>query len=327
MDSHFSAHFGKNATLSYQFGGRVETENVVEKLTKELRIKRLLQVRNAEKRISAKNCNIYRDHICHSKEARRKQLHDVKLEEKCNKVNDLELEWANVLLATGAAHRAAKHSVKRSNLEVLVEHQTNIERKKQATLLEKNALEKLRESDSQTQAREKERLERIHSKRQIVELDRENARACAEARMAREQLANQKKSAEMASRVCVINHRSTSVQSADSIQLRGPVKIKSRVIRHGPNDSLAIMSTPAVEEDLTWRRMWSRCMKELTSTKAKKAREVEAKKAIVKVAQVQYLESELALLYAADRAGPREQRIRSGDKVTLVHLFYRCIKQ
>lgn len=226
------------------------------------RLLRLQQVRQQEKLISSSRCNAYRKLIDDRKDLKKTTLKEKLLSQRKIEHDELALAWQKALVDTGNAHRTAAQVTETKEIfnddEWRLEKQrrtASIQRGRDASVLKNNRI-RLQEQIAA------DRLERGLLRKATIASDREDARATAEAKVAKidQHVFLQKILALQA----IDSRRSSNVvkltrQSALSIQDRGSAVAGTQIVRHGKpnNDESLIMNYSDDAERGALKKQWT----------------------------------------------------------------------
>ena len=302
------------AFRSADFFGNMEVQGKFDSISKLLRIQRLKEVREQERQISIKRCSSYRQCIDKRKADKTNLLRLSKREEKLNELKEMSQQWKTVSEESGLAHRHARNnqelaSKKSSEKNICLEkHKIEVNRR------EKNALKRQQEIKLVSQ-REQLRQQILQNIKKDIRLsEREDAHAMGETYAARQHLLScQRDVLTRLHSVPAVYTQKKVHQGAVSIEQRFPVEVRARVIRHGvsTNDKKMVMNEACVEEGTIMRKNWQAVMREMLNKIRTRVRARVAQQTVVRQKGVQFLDSELQQLEAADKAHGRQFRLNS----------------
>ena len=298
--------------------GQVEMREKGEQLFKLLRLKRLHEVREQERRLAVEKCQHYRDKIDTHKKAKQDVAREDKKKLLGQTHDDLVCSWQLSLVGNGNAQRSAKENwvetVTRIN-----DRSTKAADKMACSLLrQKHALQQVESARLEKELVEVERARRISIRREQIASDREDAKAASEARRAREEAAEHQ--AQLAA-LHSADQPGVANQSVTGQDPKAPVVVQARIMKHGSTKAdVAVISNKAhVEENAVVKRLFKRCIDELRNKNKALARARVARKSTTVVQNLEFLEAELGLLLAYDRSPQRLYRVKNASTVPPPH--------
>jgi hypothetical protein len=277
---------------------------------------RLVEVRRQAKEISSTRSEVYRQLIAQSKENRKRKAISEKLKHLTDEFYKTRDEWRVSLAGTGASHGGATTSSIKLKSTISEEKRSQKIRKDEAISRANIAAQSLMKSQAEAIARAQMKEENNLAVVDLAHSNREDARNYKEAKDAsRIQLAQRQHAikSEKLLRSSTATTEQTK-QSAVSIVERGPVKVVARVIRHGVNpakDNSLVTNERSLGQDIAYRGVWSRVMKELKFGRSARRRGEIATTKLMKEKKAAKLEDDLVALEALDNAPSRSQRVKS----------------
>ena len=290
-------------------------------LAKDLRIKRLKQVREQSKHISVVQDSSYRTKKEEIKDIRTNQAHEAKLKSTVNKVRELENEWKLSLIRTGLAHRNAQIENKR---QILDGRQMRREQSRSQQTVKKrfeDALNIQHQPILAQEAKEVQRKEALRIRRDVGAHNREDARELAEYRLTQEILRHEqlhKSSKSKSTPKSVVTIIPTAFQNDLDLTQRKYVKINAKVVRHSPGDvddqTIVFNRIEALKVDKI-EDLRRRVIKEMQSNWRENTRVVHATIKRTEKQKVDNFTRSLTLLDRMDRSPDRWGRIKNTTDV------------
>lgn len=280
-----------------------------EQIFKQMRLKRLQEVREQEKRISMEKCQQYRGRMKEHKRGKREAAKDGKRRTLLQAHDDLVCSWQQSVVDNGSAQRDAKENWVKTVTRINDSSSQAAEKVSASLQRQRQALEYIEASRLDKERTDGERARRMLIRRELIASDREDAKAACEARKAKD---------EAAERQAVLVLQSRGVQMLDQPDAadKGSV-VQARVMKHGATkaDVSIISNKASVEENVVVKRLFKRCIDELRNKNMALARARVARKSTAVVQSVEFLETELGLLLAYDRSPQRTYRIKNVSSV------------
>jgi hypothetical protein len=244
------------------FSGNLEETAYNQQNFNDARLLRLQQVRQQEKLISSSRCNAYRKLIDDRKNRKKSFFKEKLISQRKVQHDDLALAWQKALVDTGNAHRTAAQVTQTKEVfndeEWRLEKQrkiASVQRGREAAVLRNNKYRLQEQEDA-------DRLERGTLRKATIASDREDARATAEAKVAKtaQHIFLQKL---LALQTCDSRRSSNVVkltkQSALRIQDRGSAVAGTNIVRHGKqyNDESLIVNYSDDAERSALKKQWT----------------------------------------------------------------------
>lgn len=308
---------------SSQYMGRIELQEDLTNLARQLRIQRLREVREQERQISAVKCLTYRSKIIECKEVKYENSRRKKVEKLSKQAENLMVKWQCSLVQTGDAHRNARihsekaYDKKSSQQRHAKKYQVIAESRMERAL----KIERYRQMQRQKKDEELQALKQIRDQERISE--RDDAHTMREALESR-----QKFTATLEKDLTLSNVNQKIARSAEQVHHRFPTMITAKVIRHqDPGNGIvdnhgdsgdakvAIVNEAAEQERQTIRHTWTNILSEMKRKKVVKKRAEIARIKNMKMAGAEYLEEELRYLQQVDIAAPRNARVKESTNV------------
>eukprot|EP00596_Hydrurales_sp_CCMP1899_P003507 CAMPEP_0119035552 /NCGR_PEP_ID=MMETSP1177-20130426/2615_1 /TAXON_ID=2985 /ORGANISM="Ochromonas sp, Strain CCMP1899" /LENGTH=858 /DNA_ID=CAMNT_0006993965 /DNA_START=124 /DNA_END=2700 /DNA_ORIENTATION=+ len=305
------------------FSGNLEETAYNQQSFNDARRLRLQQVRQQEKLISSSRCNAYRKLIDDRKNIKKTSLKEKLISQRKNQHDNLALAWQKALVDTGNAHRTAAQVTETK--EVFNDEEWRLEKQREIASIQRGRdAAVLRNNKNRLQEQEDaDRLEIGTLRKATIASDREDARATAEAKVAKiDQQIFLKKL--LALQTCDSRRSSNVVkltrQSALKIQDRGSVVAGTNIVRHGKqyNDESLIVNYSDDAERSALKKQWTTVMKEMLHRKIIGSRAFFARKTIAMKQQAGRLEAELLILSLADKAVCRASKARNVASVKTI---------
>ncbi len=306
-------------TFAKHFPGHIEIQEDLSSIAKQLRLKRIQEVRRNEKLISRKRCQDYRQKIDERKEMKETQQKQIKLQAKMQEREVLVSKWQNTMIEAGQAHRYAKHE--------LVEQEDHRQKKMIKTqVTEQNILQRHHEAVKIIKHQQVERDKKedfAHYLKHLRDEERQSTREDAHQfgeqiaiQTAKKKLMDEEQARKNLTNIKYMLPHEKIVQSAEHVDQRFPVHVEARIIKHGvlPNDGV-IFNAASTQERQTTQENWSAVMTEMKQKNAVKVRAVKAREVQKKAKGIAFLEEELKILAAVDRSGSRLHRVKETQQV------------
>lgn len=300
------------------FLGTLEVQGKLDCFSKQLRIQRIKEVREQEKAIAQQRCVSYRQCIYERKADKECHLKKQKQNDQLHELNNLHSRWQRAASESGGAHRSAKENVNILMKKTAAEACLLQKREKEKVRRENDALKLRHEQILETQRQSLRLLELQQVKKEIRQSDREDAHAMGEVYAARQELLDLKNAALSGlHRVPKVYTQTRVQQGADSIEQRFAVEVNARIWRHGARatDSTVIRNGASVEETAILKKNWQLVMREMQNRTRTRVRARTAYQTVERQKGVQFLDSELQQLEAADKAHGRQFRLCNSTAV------------
>lgn len=280
------------------FPGTVEISALENQSLIEVRKRRLLMVREQEKKLNLAQNLVYRQVIEDNKAKRKAIRKQEKIKILMDRMNKFDDDYQDGLLNTGLAHQQAilsTNELKARQARIKLDAMRN-----ESSMKSRNIEAIKVAQEIQTQKHEVQEVERnqklIEVRKQLLTEDRENARATAESRKSQAVLTTR----------APINYPAQPVPIHALDQPREYV-VQARIIKHGPAgiDQSAIASTVATEAISARNRSWSRVMADLVGVVRGRERHLAALKTLRRTNAANQIEQGLQYLQAEDRTPER----------------------
>ena len=286
-----------------------------DRLFKHMRLRRLQEVREQEQQISKDRCSQYRERISSHKQGKK----DVAVAAKKNKMeqacNELLYSWQKALVDSGNAQRDASETSRDTVSRINTSQKEALEKKLKSLDRQRSALERIEAFKENKENEQEERKRRIQIRHELIVSDREDAKAKAEARKAKQEA--EEKRALMALNVNggpEIVEQPMIDRGTVSAQQKPSVVVQARVVRETTRADKAVVSNKAVEEEnIVVKRLFKRCVDELRNKTKALSRARMARKSTTVVHNVEFLEAEFAALLALDRHPYRQYRVKNSS--------------
>jgi hypothetical protein len=302
--------------------GSIEVQGMFVAMSKQLRLQRLKEVREQERLIAHKRCTTYRQCIDDRKYDKTTAKKDQIKSEKLNKLHELKLEARKAHDESGLAHRLARQTSETNAKEMIENTKVALKRAKEEQ--QRNRLaHQVQQEELLAAQRKAVRQQALHQiKKEFRQSEREDAHAIGETYAVRQQILDAQRAAlqNLHSVPAVYTQRRVQ-QGAASIEQRFPVEVHARIVRHGVpgaghGDRAAMVRNGAfVEEGAILRKTWQCVMKEMTTRIRTRVRAKAAQQTVERKKGVQFLDSELQALEAADKSHGRMGRLNSAGAV------------
>lgn len=286
-----------------------------DRLFKHMRLRRLQEVREQEQQISKERCSQYRERISSHKQGKK----EVAVASKKNKMeqacNELLYSWQKALVDSGNAQRDASETARNTVSRISTSQREALEKKLKSLDRQRSALERIEALKENKENEKEERKRRIQIRHELIISDREDAKAKAEARKAKQEA--EEKRALMALNVNggpEIVEQPMIDRGTVSAQQNPSFVVQARVVRETTRADKAVVSNKAVEEEnVVVKRLFKRCVDELRNKTKALSRARMARKSTTVVHNVEFLEAEFAALLALDRHPYRQYRVKNSS--------------
>lgn len=282
-----------------EFKGRLEMQEDLSRVSKQLRLDRIKRAREREQQISLERSELYRHFIEESKRQRLMEKKQKKAAELSKRMDALNDQWGYALADAGAAHRDAQLHMEEVNKQKLAAQDLERRRKEAAEKRMAFALKKVREDEVHRKHKERETLILKHLRDQERWASREDAHCYGETRQAHE------------AQLEISDKIKRTAQSAESVYNRFPIQITPKITRHGITpDEKAVLNNAAQEELVARKVAWKNIMSEMTRRRVVKERATSARFKNFRNTSSKQLEDELKILHKYDKSGLRNWRIK-----------------
>lgn len=297
--------------------GPLELREQGEKFFRQMRLKRLQEVREQERLISMERCMQYREKIDSHKLAKREAEVAAKKQELLKSHNALVYTWQKSLSDAGSAQREAKENSIDTVNRLRNMQRAEREKKAKSVLREREALQEIKVVKVQKEVVQAEKAQRNSIRRELIASDREDAKAKAEVRKATleaKRRAAEAKAAETDEPEIV--DQPLADKGTVSQQQKSAVVVQARVVRETTRaDKFVVSNKAAVEENLVVKRMFKRCIDELRNKNKAMLRARAARKSTTVVQNVEFLEAEFATILGLDRSPNRQYRVKNASSI------------
>lgn len=282
-----------------EFKGRLEMQEDLSRVSKQLRLDRIKRAREREQQISSERSELYRHFIEESKRQRLMEKKQKKAEELSKRMDALNDQWGYALADAGAAHRDAHLRMEEVNRQKLASQDQERRRKEAAEKRMAFALKKVREDEVNRKHKERETLILKHLRDQERWASREDAHCYGETRQVH------------AVQLEINDKLKRTAQSAESVYNRFPIHITPKITRHGVTVSeMAVLNNAAQEELVARKTAWKNIMSEMTRKRVVKERATSARFKNFRNTSSKQLEDELKILHKYDKSGLRNWRVK-----------------
>lgn len=282
-----------------EFKGRLEMQEDLSRVSKQLRLDRIKRAREREQQISSERSELYRHFIEESKRQRLMEKKQKKAEELSKRMDALNDQWGYALADAGAAHRDAHLHMEEVNRQKLALQDQERRRKEAAEKRMAFALKKVREDEVNRKHKERETLILKHLRDQERWASREDAHCYGETRQVH------------AVQLEINDKLKRTAQSAESVYNRFPIHITPKITRHGVTASeMAVLNNAAQEELVARKTAWKNIMSEMTRKRVVKERATSARFKNFRNTSSKQLEDELKILHKYDKSGLRNWRVK-----------------
>lgn len=298
--------------------GSLEMRDKGEKVFKLMRLKRLQEVRQQERQIALERNAQYRDKINDHKKCKKDFALTAKRNEMIQHHDNLLHSWQKSLVDAGNAQREAKENTVDTINRLRKNQSVAIQKKAACVHRQREALKQIElEKDDQAVAAE-ERTRRLTARRELIASDREDAKATAEARKAKEELIERRKIAAMNAYggPQIIDQPIVERSSGGSSQQKSASVVQTRIIRETTRaDMSAITNKATDEENVVVKRLMKRCIDELRNKNKALLRARAARRSTAAAHNAEALEAEFATLLAFDRSSQRTYRVKNAASI------------
>lgn len=288
--------------------GQQEMREKGEQIFRQMRLKRLQEVREQERRISLDKCQQYRGRINEHKRGKQEAVKEGKRKILMQAHDDLVYTWQQSVVDNGSAQRDAKENWVETVNRINDRYSQAAEKVAMSLQRQRQALELIEATKLEKERTDADRVRRILIRRELIASDREDAKAACEARKAKDEAAERQA-------MLVLQSQGAHVHDKP-VADKGSV-VQARVMKHGAikADVSVISNRASVEENVVVKRLFKRCIDELRNKNKALARARVARKSTAVVQNVEFLEAELGLLLAYDRSPQRTFRIKNVSSV------------
>ena len=274
---------------------------------------RLREVREQERLLSAQKCVQYRDKLNDHKLVKRDNAVAAKKKSMEQAHNALLYSWQKSLVDSGNAQREARESARETVVRLRDGKSGAVEKRAKSMERQRSALEQIEAVKENKLVEAAERAKRILIRHELIISDREDAKAKAEARKARQEAEERRALSSLnANGEPEVVEQPVADRGSVAAQQKPVVVVQARVVRETTRSDMKAVSNRAVEEEnVVVKRLFKRCVDELRNKTKALARARMARKTTTVVQNVEFLETEFGALLALDRHPQRQYRIKS----------------
>ena len=298
------------------FRGTLEWRAECSQDFKEKRLQRLQQVRLQEKIMSTGRCEAYRKVLGVRNVRKIAAIKGELLIERELLHDNLTVAWQSSLVDTGYAHRTASVISLANNTRQKGDEELSLKRRNHACQRGRAAANEGYRIVKEVEKVVADRLERESVRAITSASDREDARATAEAKAARQFRKVVNDNEDQAQ--CFHSQKTTNMmtvarQSAVRIQDRGSILKDTNVVRISSADinESSYQNRATEEERVALKKQWSTVLTEMRHRKATASRAQLARRTNAETHQAEAFRTELSLLSMADRALCRSTKVRN----------------